>query len=78
MDQNEIPEVWYICPETYKKRRYFPDFYFLFENKIVEVKSMWTYKQNFNINIEKKKACIYLGLKFEFWIFDYKGIRTVI
>jgi hypothetical protein len=56
-----------------KKRKYYSDFYIKTENKIYEVKSIWTYKANITKNILKKKACEEKGMKFEFLIFDYKG-----
>ena len=56
-----------------KKRRYFPDIYIPSENKIIEVKSRYTY----NIDIEKNKckgnACKELGFDFEIWIFNRSG-----
>lgn len=56
-----------------KKRKYYTDFYIKSENKIYEVKSIWTYKANYEKNIEKKNACEKMGMKFEFLIFDSKG-----
>jgi hypothetical protein len=56
-----------------KLRKYYADFYIKSENKIYEIKSIWTYKANIEKNLLKKKACESIGLKFEFLIFDYKG-----
>ena len=56
-----------------KKRRYFPDIFIISENRIVEVKSIWTYNKHLKINICKKKKCEELGFKFDFMIFDRKG-----
>ena len=39
----EVPSIWYIDNE--KRRRYFPDIYIKSINKIIEVKSSWTYKK---------------------------------
>lgn len=56
-----------------KLRKYYADFYVKSENKIYEVKSIWTYRANLEKNLLKKKTCESFGLKFEFLIFDYKG-----
>jgi hypothetical protein len=56
-----------------KKRKYYADFYIKSENKIYEIKSIWTYNANIEKNLLKKKACEDIGLKFEFLIFNYKG-----
>lgn len=56
------------------KRTYFPDFYIKSRNKIVEVKSSWTFDRcgkispEKNINILKMNACISRGFDFEFMI----------
>ena len=47
-----------------KLRRYFPDFFNLLTNTIIEIKSKWTYEMDKeNINI-KETACINKGFKF--------------
>lgn len=57
-----------------KERTYFPDFYIISENKVIEVKSSWTYDKcgkvpvDRNINHLKRDACLSLGLNFEFRI----------
>lgn len=56
------------------ERTYFPDFYIISENKVIEVKSSWTYDNcgripvDKNINHTKRDACLSCGLKFEFRI----------
>ena len=59
---------------TYKKRkcRYYPDIYIKSENKVIEVKSEWTYKKDLEINIKKRKAIIKNKINFEFWIYVNK------
>ncbi len=64
----DLPEIWY-CTEDGKKHRYFPDFYIKSENKIIEVKSEYTYESNLEINLLKEKACSDNGYKFEFKIY---------
>lgn len=59
-----------------KEHRYFPDIYIKSENKIIEVKSSWTYDGNGSneplklINEAKREACEQLGFPFEFKIID--------
>lgn len=55
------------------KRVYYPDIYIKKENKIIEVKSNWTFKLDKEKNIIKKEACLKAGYKFEFWIFNKDG-----
>lgn len=69
----EIGLIYYM--QNGKKKKYYTDFYIKSENKIYEVKSIWTYKANINKNILKKEACEQKGINFEFLIFDYKGNR---
>jgi hypothetical protein len=46
-------------------------------NKIIEVKSTWTYNKDLEINTLKANACKNKGYKFEFWIYDNKLIKTI-
>jgi len=55
-----------------KEHKYYPDFYIISENKIIEVKSDYTYNINIEKNEEKKKMCINKGFDFEFFIVDKK------
>ena len=69
-------KIWYNDSEN-KKRKYYPDIYIISENKIIEVKSYYTYDSAFSINMRKKNSCLALGLNFEFWIYDEKGNKMV-
>ncbi len=69
-------EIYYTFIKKYHK--YFPDIYIKSLNKIIEVKSDYVYKKELQKNIIKKKACLYLGYHFEFWIFDRKHNLTII
>jgi hypothetical protein len=69
-------KIWYLDSEK-KRRKYYPDIYIKSENKIIEVKSKYTYKSAYSINVRKKKACLDLGLLFEFWIYDHKGNKYI-
>lgn len=49
-----------------KFHTYYPDFYIISTNTIVEVKSDWTYEKWKEKNIAKKKACLEKGFNFIF------------
>jgi len=51
-------------------QHYYPDIYIKSENKVIEVKSNYTFYKDYDKNILKKKACIKMGLDFEFMILD--------
>jgi len=72
-NRKDVPRIEYVVDS--KKRYYFPDIFIPHENKIIEVKSTWTYKCKAD-NIELKgNACIDSGYKYELWCFDAKGKR---
>lgn len=60
--------IWYQGFDD-KKHRYYPDCYLINENKIVEVKSNWTYLRDKDENELKKQTCLDKGLNFEFRIY---------
>lgn len=63
----EMPRFQYTGLDD-KLHKYYPDIYLKSENKIIEVKSEYTYKKDFERN-QLKKACVEKSLvKFEFWI----------
>jgi hypothetical protein len=70
-DRKEVPKIKYEIDG--KISYYFPDIYIKSLNKIIEVKSTWTYEINKEKNIEKSKACTDAGYAFEFWIYSSKG-----
>lgn len=69
-------KIWYFDSQK-KSRKYYPDIFLKSENKIIEVKSKYTYETNISINKAKRKVCLDLGIAFEFWIYDAKGLKTV-
>lgn len=75
-DRNLIPKIEYI--DNSVKRIYFPDIYVRSINKIIEVKSNWTYKTNEKKCILKGKACIDKAYLFEIWIYDKTGKNKTI
>jgi hypothetical protein len=56
-----------------KTKNYFPDFYIVSKNLIVEVKSIFSYIYEKEKNSLKKQAVLEKDVNFEFWIFDDKG-----
>lgn len=59
---------------------YYPDIVLEYEpQKIIEVKSIHTmyYKTHYLKNLAKRDSCITQGYKFEFWIYDKKGNKTI-
>jgi len=70
-DRKDVPRIKYIVNE--KNKYYFPDIFIPHENKIIEVKSTWTYKcKTDNITL-KKEASIAQGYNYEIWCFNDKG-----
>lgn len=64
--------------------KYFPDIFIKSLNKIIEVKSTWTFdrkgkdKDLLNTNRLKEQACIEKGLDFEFMIMSKDGVQIKI
>lgn len=75
-DRMYIPRIPYVLDNQTKY--YFPDIYIPHTNTILEIKSDWTYKQNYDKNQAKAEATRKAGYKYEFWIFNRKGERIFI
>lgn len=69
-----VPRIQYVGSAG-KKRYHFPDIFIPHENKIVEVKSTWTYKCKADSVLQKREAAIKLGFLYEIWVYDEKGKR---
>lgn len=77
LSKRHMPKIEYIIKN--KKHRYYPDIWIKSVNKIIEVKSHWTYKKELIKNIKKALATRKLGYDFEFWIYDkYEFNKTII
>lgn len=67
-DREEIPTIEYLYEDT--KHVYFPDIFIPHLNKIIEVKSTWTY----NLDVEKLKHkenfTKLKGYEYEYWIIE--------
>lgn len=74
--RNEIGILNYFMDD--KDRIYIPDIYIKSCNKIIEVKSKWTYEIEIDKNELKKKSCLDNNILFEFWIFNKFGKLTII
>lgn len=64
--EDEIGKITYNYNGN--EHMYVSDIYIKSLNKIIEVKSTWTYKSQFELNKLKEQACIAAGLEFEFMI----------
>lgn len=67
-----MPEIYYLTDDG-KYSKYYPDFYLPNDNLIVEVKSWYTYKNNFRNTDMKRKACEYLGFEYLLIMFNKKN-----
>ena len=75
-ERKDIPRISYIYKN--KQKYYFPDIFIPHENKIIEVKSTWTYELEKDKNIQKFDAAKAKGYLFECWTYDYKGIKVIL
>ena len=74
--RNEIPTITYKFEN--KEHTYFPDIYIPKENRIIEIKSTWTYTKYIDKNMAKLNACKEQGYDFEFWVYDKKYNKELI
>ncbi len=74
-ERKSVPRIQYVIND--KKRYYFPDIYIKSINKIIEVKSTWTYKLKTGNIKEKEEATKKLGYDYEIWIYDGKDEKIV-
>ena len=75
-NRNEMPKIMYFFKG--KLLRYYPDIWIKSENKIIEVKSIWTYKQHLIKNIHKALSTRKLRYYYEIWIYDKYGNKNII
>jgi hypothetical protein len=67
--RGDVPRIQYICKEG-KQRIYFPDFYIIPLNTILEIKSEWTIRLETCRLDEKAAAVLGKGYKYEVWVYD--------
>ncbi len=73
-DKTAVPKINYIQDNNI--HRYYCDIYLPSINKIIEVKSIWTYVKEFKKNMIKEQACRDQGFNFEFWVFNTKKLLS--
>ncbi len=69
-----MPLILYPNPYTNKTSRYFPDIYIPSENRLIEVKSPYTYKKDLDMNYAKWEAAVNAGFNFYVYIYSGKGV----
>ena len=65
--QTDVPEIWYETDDE-KTHRYYVDIYIKSENRMIEVKSRYTYDNKKEVNHLKQQASKDAGYKHEIWI----------
>ena len=76
-DYTNKTSFWYTHDEI--PHRYYTDIEYLRKNKIIEVKSNWTFENEICINFLKANCVLKEGYDFEFWIYkDRKSVKIVI
>ena len=65
-----VPVIVYTDPETYREHKYYPDIWIPSQNKLIEVKSTWTYHRNEVKNEAKFIAAFLAGYDMEVWVYD--------
>lgn len=73
--ENHIGQIWYIGKDN-RNHRYVPDIYIISENKIIEVKSTWTYVCKKDSIFLKRQKCIDMGMNFDFMVFGRIELLT--
>ncbi|HRW21787.1 MAG TPA: hypothetical protein P5509_07440 [Bacteroidales bacterium] len=63
---NNIGKIPYLFEG--KEKNYIPDIFIKSKNKIIEVKSLYTFNLRKDMNLCKQKACVDIGYNFEFMI----------
>ena len=74
--RTDVPEIWYVKGE--RPARYFCDIFIAKENRIIEVKSPWTYEKDKEDLVLKEQACVDAGHTFELQVYDAKGNRVIL
>jgi hypothetical protein len=75
-DRKNIPRIEYEIDN--KKKYYFPDIYLPKENKIIEVKSTWTFEKKKEITFKKATSTKDKGYNFEIWIYKNSKEKEII
>jgi hypothetical protein len=70
-----VPEIWYLDSGG-KKHRYYVDIFILCQNRMIEVKSNYTFKINNDIILLKQQACKDSGYSCEIWVYNSNGEKV--
>jgi hypothetical protein len=62
---------------SYQTKKYHPDIYIKSKNLLIEVKSEYTFKKDYEKNMKKREASISQGFSFEFWVFDKNLVLSI-
>lgn len=73
LSKKDMPVIWYVKNNT--QHKYFPDIFIKSENKLVEVKSEYTFNSNKEESLLKQKYSKIYGYLHEIWI--YKKNKTL-
>lgn len=71
----KVPVIQYYDNKQKRTRQYFPDFYIPAQNRIVEIKSTYTFELGFRELCLKRKAVIKAGYVFSLLVMDKDGNR---
>ena len=74
--KKKVPVIWYTV--NGKKHRYYVDIYIPSINKMIEVKSTWTYEKKEDNVKSKANECVKQGYDYEIWIYDAKKNKKII
>lgn len=74
-NRRDIPRITYTYNN--KTKYYFPDIYLPSENKIIEVKSSWTYQKDYEKNQIKGQATKEMGYNYEIWVYNNRGDKII-
>jgi hypothetical protein len=73
-NREHVPRIQYDC--NGKQKYYFPDIFLPHENKLIEVKSTWTYKTDWDKKLKyQQQSCKDQGYAYEIWIYNQKGLK---
>jgi hypothetical protein len=73
--RKEVPRINYTTSDNVE-HYYFPDIWIKPINKLIEVKSTWTYQLHKETNALKWEASKKAGYVIECWAFDARGVCT--
>lgn len=71
-NRSDVPPVWWTSSDG-SRHRYFVDIFIPQENRMIEVKSLFTLSKDGVM--EKAGACQNAGFTYEIWVFDHNGNR---